>query len=255
MSIILVDPRTDSKYTYLYINSSNTKVYTPRGPNLLQLDEYFDTLFNTCVLFNNELSDVDKLNNYSITIYDTINNIINKQLKPCSENTRINKCDCISISNCMDSDVCAYTLEIQSLMSEYITILSKIVIPEIKANYNFLPTMIQNYTAAAVTIPINKILGTANNYTLCGITLYQTSTVTDSTILSKYTSLLASKNKQLDNVKTQVQAVQTANTIKNIIIGLIICIVVAVIIYFSWKPVSNIIKNITKKASIKKVIN
>ena len=135
MSIIFSDPLTDTKYKYLYINSSRNKVYTPRGPNLLQLDGYFDSLYSTYVLFDNELKDTNKLDNYSITIYNIINNIINNQLKPCANSTRIDKCDCISTRSCSDNDLCIYTIEIQFLLADYTTMFYQMTLPDIKKIY------------------------------------------------------------------------------------------------------------------------
>ena len=249
MSNNLVDPRTKSKYTFLFINSNNIRTYTPRESNLLQLDEYFDTLYNTCVLFKNEITDTNKLDNYSITIYDTINNIVNNQLKPCANSTNINKCDCISIDSCTDNDICAYTLEVQSLLADYINIILSLTTPDIKVPYNFLLTVLQNYTAAAVTIPINKELGKPNSYNLCGGTLFITSTVTDPTLIAKYNAIISRTTKKIIQVETNIQNVNTQNTIINVVIGLVIFIVIIVILYFSWKSVSNIIKGINKKKS------
>jgi len=249
MSIIFLDPRTKTKYRYLFINSTGNKEYTPRGPNLLKLDEYFDSLFNTCVLFNNELTDTNKLDIYSITIYNILNNIINNQLKPCANSTSIDKCDCISTRTCSDNDLCIYTIEIQFLIAEYTPIFYKMTVKDIKKKYEFLANVSQNYTAAAVTIPINKVIGTTNNYNLCGGTTFITSTVTDPELIAKYNDILLNINKNIIQTETNVQNINTQNTIISNISNVVIVIVIIVIIYFSWKFLSNLIKNISKKKS------
>ena len=225
-----IDPRINTKYLYIQLDSNNNKVYSPRGANLLKLDSYLDELYKNYKLFLNEESNdyTFKLDEYATLILLNVNKIID-MIKPCASNSTDleTRCSCVYDSSCIDSDICMYVNEIQLVLLDYILNLSYITNKSPKTDYEYLPFFILKNTADIITAnEANRNLVSQNEYLLCGTTRWVPKS-TDPILQAKYNKILTRQK--------QNQADHTYNfTLRYVIYG-IISISVLCMLYLWYK--------------------
>jgi len=220
---IITDPRLSQNYKYLIVDSSGKYLVSTNDQILGNLQNYVNIIYNNLVLFNNENTNTNNLDKYSIIINNNVNKIL-EIVKPCIEEAEDPFFKCTT-------DKCKYMSDVQNILLDYELLLNSIITGDIKKKYDFLPFFIHyNFVKLITDNKSNKNLSITSAFILCNSTNYY-KPIDNPELQQQFEALMAQK---LDT-QTQVVEANKMEFILKILIYIFVSIIAFVIFAFLLK--------------------